>query len=263
MTGGESSVGNSDIDSLVLDFMRALAAQHSLFYGGSLNESNSSLRLNLQYVSELYGGLGLKKQSTGLLWMLIMKLARMGCLREINCYYNGGKNIDIERFMNFHFDYKLMDNDVELVLAPLNFNAALQSLEAKHATPRLIKPTQYTCRLFLRDNRVMLAINDLPYQVARVNAGSAVEKLLLKLERRPSSETLTALEFEPNRKDVNFSRMLDKYDYRWLKPMLPICESKVISIQNPIDLDISTLLTMLPDIAENYRHPIAAYLGVE
>jgi hypothetical protein len=207
MTGGESAVGNADLNSLLLDFMRVILALHELFYSEPLNDG--------------------------------------------------------ERFFNFHFDYKLMDDEVELVLLPDRFNSTLRELENNREAAYTVKPASYTCRLFLRDNRVMLALNDMPYQVARVNGGSIMEKLLLRLERLPSSEQLTAIEFLPNRKDINFGRILEKYGYGWLKPMLPVCEPSVISIQNPINLDVPTLLSMLPEIAENYRQPIAAYLGIE
>jgi hypothetical protein len=263
MTGGESKVGNADLNSLLLDFMRVISAQHELFYSEPLGISNASVRMNLRHVAELYGGLGLKQQPTSVLWILIVKLYRLQCLQEANFYYNGGKDMDVERFFNYHFDYKLMDDEVELVLVPDRFKATLHELEGSRTAPYSAKPASYTCRLFRRDNRVMLALNDIPFQVAKVNSGSIIEDLLRDLERLPSSEVLSAINFKPSRSDISFPRILDKYGYRWLMPMLTVCQPKAIAIQNPIDLDVPTVLAMLPEIAEIYRQPLAAYLGVE
>lgn len=262
MKGGESEVGTADLSSLLLDFMRVILAQHELFYSEPLDKGNASVRLNLRHVAELYSGLGLKRQLTTVLWILIIKLYRLKCLQEANFHYNGGKGMDVEGFFNYHFDYKLMDDEVELVLVPDKFLKTLHELGASR-TPYSAKPASYTCRLFRRDNRVMIALNDSPFQVAKVNSGSLIEDLLLSLERLPSSEVLSAIDFKPNRTDINFPRILDKYGYRWLKPMLTVCQPKAIAMQNPIDLDVPTVLSMLPEIAEIYRQPLAAYLGIE
>jgi hypothetical protein len=219
--------------------------------------------LNLLHTANLFESLGIHQQSAGTQWMLIIKLYRLQCLKEINFYYNGGSRMDLELFLNYHFDYQKMDNEVELVLAPQAFQLVLQRLERSLSNTQTKPPATYRCQLFTRDNRVMIALNDDKFQVARVNSGSMIERLLLKLERLPSSETLTSVEFQPNRNDFSFTRLIDKYDYKWLKTMLPVCEPAVISIQNPAELDMNQLLTMLPEIAENYRQPIARYLGIE
>jgi|GEM_PF-5586461 len=261
MTRGESEVGNADVDALLLAFMKVVLAQHRLFYHDELNESNASVKLNLRYTNNIFEGLGCDKQSVNTQWMLILKLYRTGCIQEFN-FYNNQPDMDIESFLNYRFDYRTVDDEVELVLIPDVFLKIVGKLEQVEPTNSSSSVT-YSCRLFLRDNRVMISLNEKKFQVARVNSGSVMEDLFLWFGHRPSMEPLTAMELRPNDKNFSFIRTLDKNKYRWLRVMLSVYEAKTIAIKNPSELSTSDLLAMLPEIAENYRQPIESYLGLE
>lgn len=264
MTGGESEAGSAGINALLLDFMRVIEAQHQLFYGSALDTGNAIVRIDLRHTSRLFDSLGLRTQSVNTQWMMIIKLYRLQCLKAINNFhYNGSGEWDAEGFLNYQFDYNLMDTDIELVLLPERFNGTIKDLTNAQPSLDIKPPATYSCKLHLRDNRVYLVINDHSFQVARPNSGSMIDDLLRQLEKLPSLEPLTAVDFRPGRDDIEFDRMLDKYKCRWLLPMLPVCESKVISIQNPAELELNQLLEILPNIAENYRQPIAQYLGID
>lgn len=263
MTGGDSIASSTGIDALLLDFMRVVSSQHRLFYSTGMDSSNASVRMDLRHTANLFHSLGLTKQSTGTQWMLIIKLYRLQCLKEINFHYNGGGDWDAEGFFNFQFDYGVMDNEVELVLVPDNFEKTLKRLEQSLAVSVKNPTAKFTCKMYIRDNRVFLAIDDVSFQVAKPSSGSMIERLLLDLQRRPSLDILSAIDFQPNDSKFSFVRLIDKYKYRWLIPLLPVYEAKVISIQNPTELDLNQLLSMLPEIAEIYRQPLAHYLGIE
>ncbi|MDB5163953.1 MAG: hypothetical protein JWS12_571 [Candidatus Saccharibacteria bacterium] len=260
MTGGESKVSPADIDTLLLDFMRVLLAQHSLHESEEIGVKTNQVWLHLDQTAPLFTALGLAPQSSEMQWMLIFKLYRELCI-DVSAIYRDGTLLNPAKIpMGFHIDYRELSDEVMLDITPYTFQRLFDKLimETGHVAPA---PTEYVCKLWQRDNKLMLSINNEDFQVARPIEGM-VPQLLTQLQKMPSGQPLNAIDFAPLDDDLDFKQLLTKNHYLWLAPMLPVLNKKHIALQNPSVLNRRQIIELVSKINEHYRGKIAAHLGI-
>lgn len=261
MSGGESKVSTAGTDTLLLDFMRVILAQHELHQSNDIGVKTSNVWLHLDRTAPLFSGLGLQPQSTELQWMLIFKLYREHCT-EVSAKYRNGTPLDQAKIpYGYHIDYSELDNEVMLDIVPYKFRMLYDELNGQ-STEAASANAQYTCRLWQDDNKLMLAIDGDSFQVARLNEDSDIAKLITKLLSLPHGRPLLANDIAPLDDQFNFNQQLSKNRYKWLKAMLSTASKKSITLQNPSELKQKDIIDLLSEINENYRKPIQEHLGI-
>jgi hypothetical protein len=261
MTGGESQVSTAGTDTLLLDFMRVILAQHDLHKSNEIGVQTNYIWLHLDRTAPLFSALGLTPQSTEVQWMLIFKLYRELCT-EVSATFRDGTPLDQAKIpFGYHIDYQNLSDEVMLDIVPYTFRKLFDSL-SKQNIQAASADTLYTCRLWQDDNKLMLSFDGDSFQVARLNEDSGIAKMITKLLSLPQGRPLLANDIAPLDDQFDFTQQLSKNRYKWLKAMLSTYGKKSIALQNPSELKREDIISLLSEINEKYRKPIQEHLSI-
>lgn len=261
MTGGESKVSTAGTDTLLLDFMRVILAQHELHKSEEIGAQTNNVWLHLDRTASLFTALGLAPQSTEVQWMLIFKLYREMC-SDVLAVYKDGTPLDQAKIpFGFHIDYKELSEEVMLDLVPYTFQKLFDKLDAQIHNEKQ-EAILYDCRLWQEDNKLMLAIDGDSFQVARLHDDSTIGTILTKLVTMPSGRPLHAIDIKPLDDTFDFNQLFSKNQYKWLRAMLTTLTKKSVTMQNPSKLSQHDMMALLSEINEKYRKPIMQHLSL-
>lgn len=264
MTGGESAVSTADTDALLLDFMRVIRAQHHLHSSDELGLVSNKVWLNVGASAPLFESLGLKPQPPEVQWMLIVKLFRELYIDEIAGMYKDGTPLNQDKLMHdYSIEYSTLDDEVMIDVLSLPFKTVDERLKASSDIATPPPDRRYSVRLWVDDNKLMLHINDVGFEVGRLNDDndSMIGKLITKLLSLPQGRILNAIEFAPNRGKLNFKQEIKKNRYGWMMPMFSVAEPRRIALKNPSEFSQDDMRELVTQINAKYRKQIQEHLG--